>query len=69
MAGFAVSNQVFAVCEQVSSGLLSEPVSGLLGLAWQTIASSRASPFWETLVSEGAWDEPVMGFFLTRYVG
>ncbi|KAG2011374.1 aspartyl protease [Coprinopsis cinerea AmutBmut pab1-1] len=68
MAGFQVSNQVFAVCEQVSDGLLQSPVSGLLGLAFETIASSRAMPFWESLVTEGAWDEPLMAFHLTRYL-
>jgi hypothetical protein len=68
MAGFSVSNQVFAICDQVSSGLLSSPVSGLMGLAFQTIAASKATPFWQTLVSQGAWDEPLMAFFLTRYV-
>lgn len=68
MAGFAVQNQVFAVCDQVSDGLLSEPVSGLLGLGFQTIAASGASPLWETLVSGGAWDSPIMAFQLTRCV-
>jgi cathepsin D len=67
MAGFSVSNQVFAVCDDVSSGLLNAPVSGLLGLAFQTIASSQASPLWETLASSGSWDEPLMAFQLTRY--
>ncbi|KAJ3537142.1 hypothetical protein NMY22_g5721 [Coprinellus aureogranulatus] len=68
MAGFQVENQVFAICDEVSSGLLTEPVSGLLGLAFQTIASSKAPPFWETLASEDAWDSPIMAFHLTRYL-
>jgi cathepsin D len=68
MAGFQVSNQVFAVCEQVSDGLLLSPVSGLLGLGFESIASTRATPFWETLVEDNAWDEPVMAFHLTRHV-
>lgn len=68
MAGFSVSNQTFAVVDKVSSGLLTEPVSGLLGLAWQTIASSGATPFWQALVEGGAWDDPIMAFQLTRYV-
>ncbi|KAL0564381.1 hypothetical protein V5O48_017667 [Marasmius crinis-equi] len=73
MAGFSVQNQVFAICNNVSSGLLDEPVSsllptsGLLGLAFETIASSGATPFWEALVSGGAWDSPLMAFQLTRY--
>jgi len=68
MAGYSVPNQIFAVCNQVSKGLLAKPVSGLLGLAFQTIASSRAMPLWQTLVSGGAWDSPLMSFYLTRLV-
>ncbi|OCB86397.1 acid protease [Sanghuangporus baumii] len=68
MAGFSVSNQTFAAVDQVSDGLLTSPVSGLLGLAFQTIASSGATPLWQNLVESGAWDSPVMSFQLTRYV-
>src|SRR5262249_11923146 len=67
MAGFTVPNQVFATCDRVSDGLLQSPVSGLMGLAFETIASSHATPFWETLVTGGAWNDPVMAFHLTRY--
>ena len=68
MAGFTVPNQSFGVCNTVSTNLLTGPVSGLLGLGFQPIASSKAMPFWETLVSSGAWDTPVMGVQLTRLV-
>ncbi|KAG6898298.1 hypothetical protein C0992_011889 [Termitomyces sp. T32_za158] len=68
MAGFSVPNQTFAICDNVSQGLLSNPVSGLLGLAFQTIASSGAVPFWQTLAASGAWDSPLMAFHLTRYL-
>lgn len=67
MAGFSVSNQVFAVCDVISNGLVESPVSGLMGLAWQSIASSGAEPFWQTLASSGAWDQPVMTFQMTRF--
>lgn len=66
MAGFSVSNQIFAVCDEVSSDLLTSPVSGLIGLAFQTISSSGAMPLWETLASSGAWTEQLMAFQLTR---
>ena len=56
-----------ALCDTVSNGLLETPVSGLMGLAWQSIASSGAEPFWQTLASSGAWDEPVMTFQITRF--
>ena len=68
MAGYSVMNQIFAVCDQVSSNLLVQPVSGLLGLGFKTIAASRAMPLWQTLVSGGAWESPLMGFHLTRLV-
>lgn len=38
-----------------------------MGLAWQSIAASGAEPFWQTLASSGAWDEPVMTFQITRF--
>jgi hypothetical protein len=38
-----------------------------MGLAFQTIASSGATPFWQTLASSSAWDEPLMAFQLTRF--
>ncbi|KAF5353146.1 hypothetical protein D9758_008755 [Tetrapyrgos nigripes] len=66
MAGFSVESQVFAVCNQISDGLLDDPVSGLLGLGFETIAASKAPPFWESLVKNGAWDQPLMSFQLTR---
>ncbi|TBU30161.1 aspartic peptidase domain-containing protein [Dichomitus squalens] len=69
MAGFEVSAQTFGVVTQISSNLLSSPVSGLMGLGFQSIASSGATPFWEALVnSGGTLDEPLMAFQLTRFV-
>lgn len=52
----------------ISDKLLTPPVSGLLGLGWHSISVSGGMPLWEALVKEGAWDEPVMGFHLTRFV-
>lgn len=56
-----------AVCNEISSGLLSAPVSGLMGLAWQALASSRAVPFWQSLYQGNVLDEPLMAFYLTRF--
>ncbi|EGN95044.1 hypothetical protein SERLA73DRAFT_187322 [Serpula lacrymans var. lacrymans S7.3] len=68
MAGFSVNNQVFAVVDAVSQNLLTSPVSGLMGLAWQSIAQSGATPFWQTLASSNSWDSPLMSFQLTRFL-
>ncbi|CAL1715587.1 unnamed protein product [Somion occarium] len=69
MAGFEVQNQVFGVVSQVSENMLNPPVSGILGLAWENIATSQVKPFWQVLAqTEGLLDEPVMAFQLTRYI-
>ena len=39
-----------------------------MGLGFQSIASSGATPFWEALADNGALDEPLMAFQLTRFV-
>lgn len=67
MAGFSVSSQGFAVVDTVSQGLLASPISGLLGLAWQAIASSGQMPLWQTLASSNTWDSALFGVQLTRY--
>lgn len=39
-----------------------------MGLGFQTIASSGATPFWEALVStSGTLDDPLFAFQLTRF--
>lgn len=49
--------------------MLSAPVSGLMGLAFENIATSGATPMWQTLAqTPGILDEPLMSFQLTRYV-
>ncbi|KAG2358827.1 acid protease [Suillus spraguei] len=67
MAGFSVSDQGFAVVDEVSKDLLTSPVSGLLGLAWQSLASSEQMPLWQTLASSNAWSSALFGVQLTRY--
>lgn len=66
-AGFAHPNQTFATVDQITSGVLTAPVAGLLGLAWQPLAESGAMPLWETLANGSALSEPVFAFQLTRF--
>ena len=68
IAGFSVSKQKFGLVDSVSANLLQKPVSGLLGLSFQQIATSQAVPLWETLAQENAWNQPVMTFYLTRFI-
>ncbi|KAH8991661.1 acid protease [Lactarius akahatsu] len=68
MAGFQVAKQVLATCDDFSDGLLDAPVSGLMGLGWQSLSSSGSIPFWQSLFEGNALDEPLMAFYLTRFV-
>lgn len=58
---------MIGVIDTVSTGFLTAPVSGLLGLAWETIATSQRMPFWQTLAASGAWDSPLFAVQLTRW--
>ncbi|EKM61392.1 uncharacterized protein PHACADRAFT_247956 [Phanerochaete carnosa HHB-10118-sp] len=66
-AGFEV-NQTFGVVNQTSQQLLTKPISGLMGLGFQSIAASGAEPFWQSLAStSGTLDSPLFAFQLTRF--
>lgn len=68
MGGFTITGQTFTLVNQITSNFLVSPVSGLMGLAFQTIAQSRAMPFWEALASGNHLTTPEMSFWLTRFV-
>ncbi|KAH9929570.1 acid protease [Epithele typhae] len=68
MAGFTVNPQTMVVVEQMTTGLLSGDVSGIMGLAFQSLASTRATPFWQALVNGGQWASPEMSFWLARHI-
>ncbi|GJE87685.1 aspartic peptidase domain-containing protein [Phanerochaete sordida] len=66
-SGFEV-NQTFGLVNQTSQQLLTAPISGLMGLGFQTIAASGATPFWQSLAeTSGALDSPLFAFQLTRF--
>lgn len=41
MGGYSVAGQTFAVCNQLSSGLITDSLSGIMGLSWRALAYSR----------------------------
>ncbi|GAA5984801.1 hypothetical protein JCM11641_002744 [Rhodosporidiobolus odoratus] len=67
-AGYNVSSQGFALVEQVSEGLLSGEISGLMGLGWQPLAASHVTPFWQNLYSASALPFPGFAVSLTRFI-
>ncbi|KAI0250110.1 aspartic peptidase domain-containing protein [Lactifluus subvellereus] len=58
-----------AVVNDLSGNLIYGKLSGIMGLAWQGIASTGAVPFWEILIKDNSrTNNPEFSFFLTRYV-
>ena len=54
--------------DQTSNALLDGSVAGIMGLAFQSLASTKALPFWQALVNNNSWTSPEMSFWLTRFI-
>lgn len=53
---------------QTSQQLLTAPISGLMGMGFQSIAASGATPLWQELAdTSGTLDSPLFAFQLTRF--
>ncbi|KAF8322235.1 acid protease [Clavulina sp. PMI_390] len=69
VAGYTLSGQAVGVMTEISSGVLSgTSLSGLIGLAWPSLAQSGANPFWLNLINSGALSNNLFAFSLARYV-
>jgi len=66
MGSFSVSSQVFIAVDTTSDGLLDGPVSGIMGFGFRTIASTRATPMWETLYNNNQLSSPLFSFWVKR---
>ncbi|GMK54580.1 hypothetical protein CspeluHIS016_0111660 [Cutaneotrichosporon spelunceum] len=75
--GFTVQNQGFGLVEQTQSSgvgssssgqLVDPPISGLMGLAFESIANSKALPWWQNL-AQNTWKDPQFGVFMARFRG
>lgn len=67
LGNFTVEGQDFIAADSISPSLLDGDVSGILGLAWGTIAKTQVDPFWEHLLNNGGLDAPEMSFWMTRF--
>jgi cathepsin D len=66
LAGYTVNSQTFAVVDQLAAGTLDPPASGIMGLGFQTLASSGATPFWQVLAEGSTFQDKVFTFQLVR---
>ncbi|KAJ6538784.1 aspartic peptidase A1 [Mycena vulgaris] len=69
MGNFSLTSQGFLSVKQTSDGLLSGSVSGIMGLAFNALSSTRSEPFWQGLIDDNQLAAPEMAFWLTRFRG
>ncbi|KAH9006684.1 acid protease [Lactarius hengduanensis] len=68
MGPFTVNQQIFVAVTDITSGLIEGALAGIMGLAFQGIASTDALPFWQALVNDNLFTNPEFSFFITRFV-
>ncbi|CAD6893788.1 unnamed protein product [Tilletia caries] len=64
-AGYTVMNSTFALATEVDE-VLNAPISGLMGLAWKSLSTTGATPFWQAVVEGGTVQDQVFSFQLAR---
>lgn len=67
IAGFGMKGQTFAAATN-STDVVSGDISGLLGLGWQGLATSKAVPLLQGLSESGLLPENMISFAFTRFV-
>lgn len=68
LAGYTVDDQTFAVATQLAPQSLQAPTSGIMGMGFQSLAQSRATPFWEVLVQQNKLKTNAFTFQMARNV-
>jgi cathepsin D len=68
MGPFTVSKQIFVAVTSVAAQTIDGALDGIMGLAFQGIAQSTATPFWQTLISNNQLTNSEFSFFVTRFV-
>ncbi|KAN0066048.1 hypothetical protein ACQY0O_000141 [Thecaphora frezii] len=68
LAGYTVNNLTFAQADSVAQDTIESPSSGIMGMGFQTLASSGATPFWQVLAQQGVLQTNAFTFQLTRNI-
>jgi cathepsin D len=57
------------VAASVPTNLIVSEISGVLGLAFQGLAKTGGTPFWQSIITSGQTAAPEMGLWLARLAG
>jgi cathepsin D len=68
LAGYTVDDQTFAIAEQLADNSLNAPTSGIMGMGFQSLAQSGATPFWQVLVEQNKLSDNLFTFQMARNV-
>lgn len=65
LGGMTQAAQTFAIVTDTDANLISNPISGLMGMAFEALATSDAKPWWQNLAP--SWTNQLFAFRLARY--
>ncbi|XP_036435232.1 pepsin A-like [Colossoma macropomum] len=65
VGGISIQNQIFGLSETEAPFMASMAADGILGLAYQSIASDGATPVFDNMVSQGLVSEDVFSVYLS----
>jgi len=65
LGGITVSGQPFGVIDNPGSSTIPSQTTGLMGLAWQPIATI-GTPWWQNAIQSNQWAQPLFAFQLAR---
>ncbi|KAF8444969.1 aspartic peptidase domain-containing protein [Boletus edulis BED1] len=66
-AGFTMSQQLLSV-SLTTDGLLTTGLSGIIGLAFDTLSALQTTPFWQVLLNQNKLSSSVFSFYLARLI-
>lgn len=67
VGGISVAKQVFGLSETEASFMTYMQADGILGLAFQSIASDNVVPVFNNMITQGLVSEPIFSVYLSGY--
>ncbi|CDW94732.1 hypothetical protein [Sporisorium scitamineum] len=68
LAGYTVNNLTFAEANAVAANTVEYPTSGIMGMGFQSLSTSGATPFWQVLAKQNVLQSNAFTFQLARNI-
>ena len=66
VGGLSVANQVFGISQTEAAFMAHMKADGILGLAFQTIASDNVVPVFDNMIKQNLVSQPLFSVYLSR---